>query len=310
MPLDSDPRKHRISEITRRDIVDALLLDKTLPFHGRLDLISFLKRVWPLGSMPSTDQRFKDAEGDIWQHVVNNYDWDESELLYRRLQITDIPDERFAKFLETCVHPLVAPDTERINKLIALFNDALKNDGFAMRPSGQISGRPIYKVVSTTGSKGVGHEYEVVLSFAGEDRPYVERVAHILRANEVSLFYDNYEEVILWGKDLVEHLHKVYSGSARFCVMFISKHYAEKVWPTHERRSAFEKAIETKEEYILPARFDDTEIPGLRKTIGYVDLRHKSPEQLAALILQKLGRPQFERELLPEDNAEDEDIPF
>jgi hypothetical protein len=46
---------------------------------------------------------------------------------------------------------------------------------------------------------------------------------------------------------LVEHLHKVYSGSARFCVMFISKHYADKVWPTHERRSEFEKAIETKE---------------------------------------------------------------
>jgi hypothetical protein len=259
--------------------------------------------------MTSTDHRFKDAEGDIWQHMVNNYDWDESELLYRRLQITDIPDERFAKFLETCVHPLVTPEVERINKLIALFNDALKNDGFSMRASGQISGRPIYKVVSITGSGGVGHEYEVVLSFAGEDRAYAERVAHILRANEVSLFYDNYEEASLWGKDLVEHLHKVYSGSARYCVMFISKHYADKVWPTHERRSAFEKAIETKEEYILPARFDDTEIPGLRKTIGYVDLRRKSPEQLAALILDKLGRPQFEREL-PEEKIEDEDIPF
>src|SRR5436190_17794730 len=57
----------------------------------------------------------------------------------------------------------------------------------------------------------------------------------------VSLFYDNYEEASLWGKNLTEHLHKVYSGSARYCVMFISKHYAEKVWPTHERRSAFEK---------------------------------------------------------------------
>jgi hypothetical protein len=68
--------------------------------------------------------------------------------------------------------------------------------------------------------------------------------------------------------------------------LFISKHYADKVWPTHERRSAFEKAIESKEEYILPARFDDAEIPGLRKTISYVDLRHKSPEQLAALIRQ------------------------
>src|SRR5258708_36358960 len=116
MPLESDPRKHRISEITRRDIVDALLLDKSATFHGRLELISFLKRRWPLGSMPSTDNRFKDAEGDIWQHAVNNYDWDESELLDHRLQISDIPDERFAKFLETCVHPLVTQEVERIYK--------------------------------------------------------------------------------------------------------------------------------------------------------------------------------------------------
>jgi len=162
-----------------------------------------------------------------------------------------------------------------------------------MRPSArQLSGRPIFEVVSITGTAGLGREYEVVLSFAGEDREYVEQVAQILRAHGVSIFYDGYEEASLWGKDLVEHLHKVYSGSARFCVMFISRHYADKVWPTHERRSAFEKAIETKEEYILPARFDDTEIPGLRKTVHYVDLRRKSPEQLAALILEKLGRTQ------------------
>jgi len=181
-----------------------------------------------------------------------------------------------------------------------------------MRASGRLSGRPIYKVVSITGAGGVGGEYEVVLSFAGEDREYVERVAEILKLNQVSLFYDNYEEASLWGKDLAEHLHKVYGGSARFCVMFISKYYADKMWPTHERRSAFEKAIESKEEYILPARFDDTSIPGLRKTVGYVDLKNKSPEHLAVLILEKLGRPEFEQAATQERETgeDDEEGPF
>jgi hypothetical protein len=114
-------------------------------------------------------------------------------------------------------------------------------------------------------------------------------VADILKLNDVSVFYD-FEEASIWGKNLTEHLHKVYSSSARYCVMFISKHYAEKVWPTHKRRSAFEKAIESKE-YILPARFDDTEIPSLHKHIVYVDLRKKTPGDLAKLIMQKLGRP-------------------
>ena len=50
------------------------------------------------------------------------------------------------------------------------------------------------------------------------------------------------------------------------------------------------KAIESKEEHILPARFDDTEIPGLHKHIMYVDLRKKTPDELVSLIMQKLGR--------------------
>jgi len=311
----SESKKKRISEITRRDIVDALLLDKTTPFFGKLDLISFLKRVWPLQQMISEDYRFKTADGDIRQHMVNNSDWEYSELLYRRLGITDISDDQFTSFLEACLHPLVVSEPGRITQLLSLFNEALRNDGFAMRPSGKLSGRPIYRVTTVaTGTDASGQAYEVVLSFAGEDRDYVERVAEILRANEVSLFYDDYEEASLWGKNLVEHLQKVYSGSARYCVMFISKHYADKVWPTHERRSAFEKAIESKEEYILPARFDHTEIPGLHKTMGYVDLQKKTPHQLAALILSKLGRPQFEKETTDPDSQHtptvDEDISF
>ena len=282
------PRR-KITEFTRTDIVDALLLDKDHPFTGKLDLISFLKRVWPLESMPSQDSRFNDAAGDIWQHMVNNYDYDESELLYRRLSISEVPDEQFVRFLETCMSPIVACDPERIEELAALFNKYLPQDGFVAEPAGKVSGRMVYKVVTLSGTE-VGEAYEVVLSFAGEDRPYVEKVAEVLKVNDVSLFYDNYEEASLWGKNLTEHLHKVYSGSARYCVMFISLHYAAKVWPTHERRSAFEKAIESKEEYILPARFDDTEIPGLHKHIVYVDLRKKTPDELASLIVQKLGR--------------------
>lgn len=235
------PPENKITAVTRRNIVDALLLamEQGDEFFGRLGLIPFLKRIWPLESMPSTDYRFKDAEGDIWQHMVNNSDWEWADLLYRRLKIEGIPDERFAEFLKWCVHPLTCPDQEESRRLVGIFNEHLQSDGFAMRPSGQISGRTIYQVVNTAGGGEFGQAYEIVLSFAGEDRDYVERVAEQLRAHDVSLFYDNYEEATLWGKDLVEHLHKVYSGSARFCVMFISKYYAEKVWPTHERRSAF-----------------------------------------------------------------------
>jgi hypothetical protein len=281
-----------ITEVTRRNIIDCLLL-REYPFHGRLDLINFLKRIWDLSSMRSTDHRFKDAEGDIWQHMINNYDWEYDYLLFTYLDLLKCNDDTFLKFLEMCVHPVVRSDEKQVSETLSEFNKYLAPDGYRLEVSSQISGRPVYKAVRFTDKKECSPEedaYEVVLSFAGEDREYVEAVAGYLKNNNVKVFYDKYEEVTLWGKDLSEHLDKVYRGSARYCVMFISKNYANKVWTSHERRSALAKAIEEKEEYILPVRFDDTEIPGIRPTVSYVDLSKKTPEQLGKMILQKLGR--------------------
>jgi hypothetical protein len=132
-------------------------------------------------------------------------------------------------------------------------------------------------------------EYDVCLSFAGEQRVYVRQVAQLLQGRGVSVFFDEYEEADMWGKDLYEHLAIIYSQRAQYCILFASKEYAEKVWPSHERANAQARALETKGEYILPARFDDTDIPGLRKTIGYIDLTKKTPEQLAELFIQKVN---------------------
>lgn len=103
------------------------------------------------------------------------------------------------------------------------------------------------------------------------------------------MFYDRFEEVALWGKDLYEHLDYVYRDAAKFCVLFDSSSYAEKAWPTHERRSAQARAFSEHAEYLLPARFDDTPIPGLRPTTGYIDLRSREPGELALMIEQKLA---------------------
>ena len=131
-------------------------------------------------------------------------------------------------------------------------------------------------------------EYDVALSFAGEDRGYVSAVAEVLRAKGIRIFYDLYEESRLWGKDLYQHLDYVYGKAARFCVVFVSSHYANKLWTSHELKSAQARAFEEGGEYILPARLDETEIPGLRSTQGYVDLRSKTPEQCARLVVEKI----------------------
>jgi len=132
-------------------------------------------------------------------------------------------------------------------------------------------------------------DYDVVLSFAGEDRSYVEQVADILVDLGIRVFYDKYEECNLWGRDLYTHLDDVYQHKSRYCIIFISKYYKEKLWTNYERESAQARAFKEKGEYILPVRFDDTELPGIRPTIGYLRADTMTPEQLAYLVAKKVN---------------------
>jgi hypothetical protein len=133
--------------------------------------------------------------------------------------------------------------------------------------------------------------YEIALSFAGEDRQLVEAVAAELKSRGVRLFYDGFEEVNLWGKDLTAHFADVYRNQADYCAMFVSRHYAEKAWPQFERQHALARALIEKSEYILPIRLDDAPVLGLSPTIAYVDARRLTPAGIAKRLFQKVRGP-------------------
>ncbi len=146
----------------------------------------------------------------------------------------------------------------------------------------------------TPGGESDAPVFDVCLSFAGEQRSYVELVARGLKERGYAVFCDADEQADLWGKNLAEHFEYVYRVASRACVMFISKEYAEKPRTKHERRSALSRALE-EDEYVLPARFDNTELPGLAPTIGYIDLAEFAPATLVDLLAEKLGEPQGTR---------------
>jgi len=141
----------------------------------------------------------------------------------------------------------------------------------------------------TTRPPAPSFEYELALSFAGEDRAYVETIAALLQAYGVRFFFDENEQAALWGKELTEELDDVYRNRARYCLMFVSAAYANKAWPTQERRSALARPVEEGEEYILAIRLDDSTVPGLRPSVAYIDSNSTSPEEIARLVLKKLG---------------------
>ncbi|MBT4944756.1 MAG: TIR domain-containing protein [Candidatus Marinimicrobia bacterium] len=132
-------------------------------------------------------------------------------------------------------------------------------------------------------------KYHIALSFAGEDRDYVEEVANDLRDHGVDVFYDKFEETKLWGKDLYTYLRDIYQNKALYTIIFVSKAYRDNLWPNHERESAQARAFAESKEYILPATFDEkVEIPGLLKTTGYIKLNDLSPNKFARKIIEKL----------------------
>ena len=123
-------------------------------------------------------------------------------------------------------------------------------------------------------------------------------VARELTSRAVRVFFDDYERARLWGKDLYSHLDEIYQHLCRYCILFASQRDADKVWTSHERQSAQARALKEKQEYILPATFDDTPIPGLPDTVHYIDLRRTSPDDLADLGVRKLGN-RLRRDYLP-----------
>ncbi|MFN9357352.1 MAG: toll/interleukin-1 receptor domain-containing protein, partial [Alphaproteobacteria bacterium] len=132
-------------------------------------------------------------------------------------------------------------------------------------------------------------QYDIAISFAGEDRVLAESIAGELKNRSVRVFYDEFEKATLWGKDLFQHLRTVYRDKARFCIILVSAHYGAKHWTRHELKNAQERAFLQDEEYILPVRIDDTELPGMNSTTGYLDARNNSVDQIVDLAIQKLA---------------------
>ena len=131
--------------------------------------------------------------------------------------------------------------------------------------------------------------WDVALSFASAQRDYVEQVAEALTAQGVRCFYDADEQIELWGKYLAEELPAIYGEQAAAVVVFVSAEYAARDWTRLERRAALNRAVRERRECVLPARFDDTPLPGLLSDIVAVDLRTRTPQQFAAMIAAKLA---------------------
>jgi hypothetical protein len=138
-----------ITEVTRRKILDSFHV-RGIGWSGRLQEDQFLARLYNLASMPSTDYRFSNAAGDIWQHRVRNNDWTDDWVFFdSRFRLMHTSDEQFLAFLCETIHPVVRTDADAARKLATTYDEHLRADGWRLVETDLLSGHPRFRATRT-----------------------------------------------------------------------------------------------------------------------------------------------------------------
>lgn len=120
--------------------------------YGDLTIVDFLKLIWDLPTMKSEDPRYRNAEGDAVQHIINNDDWDTNEIFERRFNLLRGDDKYFVKFIEAVVSPTVRHDINEITEYVNAINEALIPAKYELVVEDYINRLPSYKL-----KKGLNH---------------------------------------------------------------------------------------------------------------------------------------------------------
>lgn len=176
-----------------------------------------------------------------------------------------------------------------INNTVGLTKNGLIFHGTYMRFLTN-EGRKLLKLknIKIKEKSTLNFKFDFALSFAGEDRDMVEKIAYKLEEKGIKVFYDKFQKAELWGKDLSDYFKNTYGKSSKYVVIFISKHYEIKEWTNFEFDIARDEEKKRKEEFILPIRFDDTILFGLKSTRAILDYREEGIEEIVKLLCEKL----------------------
>ena len=137
-------------------------------------------------------------------------------------------------------------------------------------------------------------DYQVALSFAGEQRDYVEEVARHLAARSIAVFYDGFEAVQLWGKDAAEAFHEVYSDACDICRdVYLKRLRHQSLDPTRTPVDAEPNAERGRGSMFFPFVLTTHRCRACPTNTLYLNAHQFSPAELSAEIARKLGIPAF-----------------
>ncbi|MGC1122136.1 MAG: TIR domain-containing protein [Candidatus Methanofastidiosia archaeon] len=146
------------------------------------------------------------------------------------------------------------------------------------------------------GSPRRDFEFDIAISFAGEDREIAEELAKELWARGVEVFYDRFFKGKIWGKELTKYFQEVYGPKTKYVVLLLSKHYPVKKWTGFEFSIMREEAERRETEFILPVKLDSTEMKGVKKDVAYLDFREEGIVGIINCLMEKIPEVSDEKQ--------------
>ena len=140
------------------------------------------------------------------------------------------------------------------------------------------------------GAQG-SYRFQVSLSFPGEYRVRVERIAQLLAASlgEERVLYDAWYRAEFARANLDVYLQDLYLKQSRLLVFFLCEEYANREWTGLEWKAARELLKRKEDARLMFLRLDNGSIPGLYSVDGYIDIRGLKDDEVAEDILRRLN---------------------
>jgi TIR domain len=150
------------------------------------------------------------------------------------------------------------------------------------------------------------YKYLVAFSLAGEQREFVRAIAVAVRRElgDGKVFLDEWFEYLIAGQDGDIKLQEIYGRECALAVVCVSERYGNKPWTQAEHeaiRARYMKARASGDPRqalgVLPIRVGDGDVPGIPFNAIVPDVRTRSADDTAKLIIDRL------REIMPDRPA-------
>ncbi len=103
-------------------------------------------------------------------------------------------------------------------------------------------------------------EFEIAISFAGENRKLAKYIAEQFEQIDVPVFYDELYESNYLGKAWSKEFERIFVNDSRYVVCLLDSFHKDKIWPTFER-DCFKKRVPNGD--VIPIYLDDTLFVGI-----------------------------------------------